>query len=157
VSDFSSTQLCVFLDKLGEGEAFRPNTAAALDKVYSLNQSENAEIKLRFFKIALQSGPEYAQEAAGELYQLASDRAGAGCRLDRLAINLISPKLCVRSWFLTPHRLAHFQGPYEVLSCKLQDEGNWTKAFKAATTVATTCGPGGPGGGCGGFPCVPVD
>jgi leukotriene-A4 hydrolase len=65
VADFSSVQLSVFLDKLGVDEAYRPSTVEGLDKLYSLNKSDNAEIKLRFFKIALQSGPEYAQQAAG--------------------------------------------------------------------------------------------
>lgn len=66
VADFSSTQLCVFLDKMGEYAAFRPATVRALDELYALDKSENAEIKLRFYKIALTSGPEYCDSAASE-------------------------------------------------------------------------------------------
>ncbi|KLT41494.1 putative leukotriene-A4 hydrolase [Cutaneotrichosporon oleaginosum] len=64
VADFSSTQLCVFLDKMGEYKAFRPATVRTLDELYALDKSENAEIKLRFYKIALASGPEYCKSAA---------------------------------------------------------------------------------------------
>lgn len=67
VADFSSTQLCVFLDKLGEYSALRSPTVRALDELYSLDKSDNAEIKLRFYKIALTSGPEYCDSAASEL------------------------------------------------------------------------------------------
>jgi leukotriene-A4 hydrolase len=64
VADFSSTQLCVFLDKMGEYKAFRPATVRALDELYALDKSDNAEIKLRFYKIALTAGPEYCDSAA---------------------------------------------------------------------------------------------
>lgn len=37
-----------------------------MDKLYSLDKSENAEIKLRFYKIALKAGPEYCDSAASE-------------------------------------------------------------------------------------------
>lgn len=56
----------MFLDDLGARAAFRPATVRALDELYSLNKSESAEIKLRFYKIALSSGPEYADSAASE-------------------------------------------------------------------------------------------
>jgi len=39
---------------------------ASLDKLYAIDKSDNAEIKLRFYQIALKSGPEYAKDAAGE-------------------------------------------------------------------------------------------
>lgn len=64
ISNFSSIQTSVFLDKLGEGAVFRPATVRAMDELYSLDKQENAEIKLRFYKIALKSGPEYADSAA---------------------------------------------------------------------------------------------
>lgn len=66
MADFSSTQLCVFLDKMGEYPAFRPATVRALDELYELDKSDNAEIKLRFYKIALSSGPAYCASAASE-------------------------------------------------------------------------------------------
>lgn len=67
MADFSSTQKTVFLDKLGEAAgSFTPAAAKALDQAYTLNNQDNAEIKLRFYKIALKSGPEYAESAAGE-------------------------------------------------------------------------------------------
>ncbi|WOO82539.1 Leucine aminopeptidase 2 [Vanrija pseudolonga] len=65
VAHFSSTQKTVFLDKLGEAAgAFTPAAAKALDQAYTLNNQDNAEIKLRFYKIVLKSGPEYAESAA---------------------------------------------------------------------------------------------
>ncbi|GMK59104.1 hypothetical protein CspeluHIS016_0701190 [Cutaneotrichosporon spelunceum] len=64
IADFSSEQVCVFLDKLAEYEPFRPATVRALDDLYGLNDSHNAEIKLRFYKVALVSGPEYCGSAA---------------------------------------------------------------------------------------------
>lgn len=66
VGDFLSTQKCVFLDRLGAGEAFKPEVVRALDDVYGFNKQDNAEIGLRFYKIALKSGPEYARSAAGK-------------------------------------------------------------------------------------------
>jgi len=45
---------------------------ASLAKLYSIDKSDNAEIKLRFYQIALKSGPDYAEEAAGEWIVLAS-------------------------------------------------------------------------------------
>ncbi len=68
VADFSSTQLCVFLDKMGEYKAFRPATVRALDDLYALDKSDNAEIKLRFYKIALAAGPEYCDSAASKCW-----------------------------------------------------------------------------------------
>lgn len=68
VKDFDSTQNCVMLDKLYElGPNFQPEVAKKLDEVYKFNQTQNAEIKLRFYKIALKSGHEYCKSAAGEL------------------------------------------------------------------------------------------
>lgn len=99
VADFSSTQLCVFLDKLGEDKPYLPATVQTLDKLYSLDKSENSEIKLRFFKIALQSGPEYAQHAAGMWLKVAPSK----WRIGDVCLTL---------------RLGHYQGSHEVLSCK---------------------------------------
>lgn len=76
VKDFDSTQKCVMLDHLYElGPKYQPEVATKLDEIYGFNQTQNAEIKLRFYKIALKSykialksGPEYCQSAAGKLY-----------------------------------------------------------------------------------------
>ncbi|WWC90899.1 leukotriene A-4 hydrolase/aminopeptidase [Kwoniella dendrophila CBS 6074] len=64
IKDFSSTQTVVFLDKLESYENLPPKVVAALDKLYGLGSTGNAEIGLRFFEVALKSGPEYAESAA---------------------------------------------------------------------------------------------
>lgn len=66
MSSFSSTQLSVFLDAVGAQAAYRPATVQALDELYGLDKSENAEVKLRFYKIALRSGPAYCDSAASK-------------------------------------------------------------------------------------------
>lgn len=38
-----------------------------LDEVYGIHKTDNAEIRLRFYRTALKSGKDYAQIAAGEL------------------------------------------------------------------------------------------
>lgn len=93
VKDFDSTQKCVMLDHLYElGPKYQPEVATKLDEVYGFNQTQNAEIKLRFYKIALKSGPAYCQSAAGELF----------------------------SGYLTADiRLGHHEGPHEVLPSEL--------------------------------------
>lgn len=77
----------VFLDQLESGPSFLPATVKAFDDVYSLSKTENAEIKLRFLQIALNSGPEYAEQAAGAVpsaagcsYRLTRRRMGEGQR-----------------------------------------------------------------------------
>ncbi|WWD02391.1 leukotriene A-4 hydrolase/aminopeptidase [Kwoniella europaea PYCC6329] len=67
IKDFSSTQTVVFLDKLETYDTLPPKVVAALDKLYGLGSTGNAEIGLRFFEVALKSGPEYAESAAGEI------------------------------------------------------------------------------------------
>ncbi|WWC63102.1 leukotriene A-4 hydrolase/aminopeptidase [Kwoniella dejecticola CBS 10117] len=64
IKDFSSTQTVVFLDKLETYETLPPKVVASLDKLYGLGSTGNAEIGLRFFEVALKSGPEYAEAAA---------------------------------------------------------------------------------------------
>ncbi|NXD32286.1 LKHA4 aminopeptidase, partial [Spelaeornis formosus] len=64
VADFSSTQKVVFLEKVESYHALPADHVAALDKLYGIDKSDNAEIKLRFYQIALKSGPEYAKQAA---------------------------------------------------------------------------------------------
>lgn len=68
----------VFLEKVESYDAFPPEHVAALEKLYSLDKSDNAEIKLRFYQIALKSGPEYAEKAAGGF------PIGCGCRPRRV-------------------------------------------------------------------------
>lgn len=68
VKDFDSTQKCVMLDKLYElGPKYKPEVSKQLDELYAFNQTDNAEIKLRFYKIALKSGSGYCHSAAGKL------------------------------------------------------------------------------------------
>jgi hypothetical protein len=55
----------VFLEKVHSLPKLPPAAVAHLDQTYSLDKSENAEIKLRLYEIALESGPEYADKAAG--------------------------------------------------------------------------------------------
>ena len=54
----------VFLDALDTKKSFPPKAIAAIGKTYEFDSSENAEIRNRFYRIALRSGPEYAKEAA---------------------------------------------------------------------------------------------
>ncbi|WWC71745.1 leukotriene A-4 hydrolase/aminopeptidase [Kwoniella pini CBS 10737] len=64
IKEFSSTQTVVFLDKLETYDTLPPKVVASLDKLYGLGSTGNAEIALRFYEIALKSGPEYAESAA---------------------------------------------------------------------------------------------
>lgn len=56
----------MFLDALDVKPDFSPKVVAALGKTYGFDRTENAEIRNRFYRIALKSGPEYAEQAAGE-------------------------------------------------------------------------------------------
>jgi len=47
-------------------DAMPPSHVSLLEKTYGVDKTENSEIKLRFYQIALKSGPEYAEKAAGE-------------------------------------------------------------------------------------------
>jgi leukotriene-A4 hydrolase len=57
----------VFLDTLEQYAPFSPKIIQRLDEVYGFHEKDNAELRLRFYRSALKSGPEYAQKAAGEL------------------------------------------------------------------------------------------
>ncbi|KAK8854951.1 leukotriene A-4 hydrolase/aminopeptidase [Kwoniella newhampshirensis] len=65
VERFSATQKVVFLDKLQTYETFPVKTVAVLGDVYGFAKTGSAEIRLRFYELALKSGPEYAEDAAG--------------------------------------------------------------------------------------------
>lgn len=54
----------IMLDRLETYPPFSPKAVSALDKVYSLSSTGNAEIALRFFEIALKSSADYAEKAA---------------------------------------------------------------------------------------------
>jgi leukotriene-A4 hydrolase len=54
----------VFLDALDTKKSFPPKAVSAIGQIYGFDSSENAEIRNRFYRIALRSGPEYAKEAA---------------------------------------------------------------------------------------------
>ena len=56
-----------FLDKLEAFPAMPPSHVKLLDKTYGFGSNDNAEIALRFFQVALKAGPEYVDQAAGEL------------------------------------------------------------------------------------------
>lgn len=56
----------MFLDSLDTKKTFPPKAIRAIGKLYEFDSSENAEIRNRFYRIALRSGPEYAKDAAGE-------------------------------------------------------------------------------------------
>ncbi|ORY35363.1 peptidase family M1-domain-containing protein [Naematelia encephala] len=64
VANFSTTQKVVFLDKLEATPALPPKLIALLDETYGVHEKDNAEIRLRFYQVALKSGPEYADKAA---------------------------------------------------------------------------------------------
>lgn len=56
----------MFLDSLDTKKTFPPKAIKAIGKLYEFDSSENAEIRNRFYRIALRSGPEYAKDAAGK-------------------------------------------------------------------------------------------
>lgn len=65
---FAHTHSEVFLDALDLKPNFSPKTVSALGKIYGFDKTENAEIRNRFYRIALKSGPEFAEQAAGECF-----------------------------------------------------------------------------------------
>jgi hypothetical protein len=77
--------------------------------VYGFHKSDNAELRLRFYRSALKSGPEYAQKAAGtsdSTVVVSRGYRGTACRGE------VNDELM--------RRLGHQQGPYEVLPAHLQ-------------------------------------
>jgi leukotriene-A4 hydrolase len=62
----SNTVVDVFLDALDTKSTFPPKAIKAIGSLYGFDSSENAEIRNRFYRIALRSGPEYAKDAASE-------------------------------------------------------------------------------------------
>ena len=58
--------LVVFLDKVESFDPLPSGHVEFLERTYGIDKTENAEIKLRFYQIALKSGPRYAEKAAGE-------------------------------------------------------------------------------------------
>jgi leukotriene-A4 hydrolase len=60
----------VFLDALDTKPTFSPAAIHVLGKTYKFDSSDNAEIRNRFYRIALRSGPEYAKAAASEFPSL---------------------------------------------------------------------------------------
>jgi len=63
IEGFKSTQVELFLDILEGYEAFTPEMVEELNKQYKLEESNNAEIKVRWYAVALKAG-QYAPEAA---------------------------------------------------------------------------------------------
>ncbi|RXK38146.1 leukotriene A-4 hydrolase/aminopeptidase [Tremella mesenterica] len=66
ISGMSPTQKIVFLNKLEEKEPLSVKAAQTLGKVYEMEKTGSAEIRLRFYQIVLKGGKEYCQDAAGE-------------------------------------------------------------------------------------------
>ncbi|ORX38697.1 peptidase family M1-domain-containing protein [Kockovaella imperatae] len=64
VESFSTQQKVVFLDKLDAQPVFPASLISLLDNTYGFGKNDNAEVRLRFYQIALKSGPEYAEDAA---------------------------------------------------------------------------------------------
>ncbi|WWD18897.1 leukotriene A-4 hydrolase/aminopeptidase [Kwoniella shandongensis] len=64
LENFSATQKVVFLDKLETYETLPHKAVEALDETYGFGKTGSAEIRLRFYEIALKSGPKYAEDAA---------------------------------------------------------------------------------------------
>jgi leukotriene-A4 hydrolase len=57
--------LVVFLDKLESYPQFPSRHLEILNHVYGIDKTDNAEIKLRFYKVALKGSARYAGSAAG--------------------------------------------------------------------------------------------
>jgi leukotriene-A4 hydrolase len=55
----------VFLDNLEAYAPYTPRAITTLDETYGIHKTDNAEIRLRFYRVALKSGKEYAEDAAG--------------------------------------------------------------------------------------------
>ena len=70
----------VLLDQLEILPAFSPELVAKMDKSYGFGENDNAEIRLRFYQVALKSGPEYAESAAGMSICLGSSIRQAASR-----------------------------------------------------------------------------
>ena len=68
IKDFITQQRIVFLDALEAHTPYSYDLLKKLDDVYGIHQTENAEIRLRFYRSALKSGKEYAKDAASEYF-----------------------------------------------------------------------------------------
>lgn len=66
IKDFNTAQRTVLLDLIGESAPYPSVVVKRLDEVYGIHGTENAEIRLRFYVIALRSGKDYAEKAASE-------------------------------------------------------------------------------------------
>ncbi|KAK0533117.1 Leucyl aminopeptidase yscIV [Tilletia horrida] len=65
ISGFNASQLVVFLEKLHSGPDVPPAVVKKLDETYSLSDSKDGEVLLRFYEVALEvEGGEFARKAA---------------------------------------------------------------------------------------------
>lgn len=66
VKEFNTAQRLVLLDEIEAATPYSSEIIKKLDKAYGIHETENAEIRLRFYRIALKSGKDYAEIAASE-------------------------------------------------------------------------------------------
>ncbi|TIB14478.1 hypothetical protein E3P92_01911 [Wallemia ichthyophaga] len=64
IKNFNSNQKVVFLEKLQSYPAFKEEVPKAIAKVYGFDEAQNAEIRFRFYILALNCGKTYAKAAA---------------------------------------------------------------------------------------------
>lgn len=64
IKNFNSNQKVVFLEKLQSYPAFIEEVPKAIAKVYGFDEAQNAEIRFRFYILALNCGKTYAKAAA---------------------------------------------------------------------------------------------
>jgi leukotriene-A4 hydrolase len=64
VKDFNTAQRTVLLDEIEAATPYSSLIVKKLDEAYGIHETENAEIRLRFYRIALKSGKDYAETAA---------------------------------------------------------------------------------------------
>lgn len=64
IKHFNSNQKVVFLEKLQSYLAFKESVPKAIAKVYGFDKAQNAEIRFRFYILALNSGKTYTKPAA---------------------------------------------------------------------------------------------
>lgn len=96
VKSFSTEQKVVFFDRLESFDPLSSRAVTTLDEAYGIHKTDNAEIRLRFYRIALLAGKEYAEDAACKTSPSHRRSGTDGCSL------------------------GDQQGPHEVLQAHLQ-------------------------------------
>lgn len=62
--------MVVFLNKLNTLQPLSKEAIKKLDLEYGYHEQDNAETRNRFYQVALKTGPEYAEKAAGKFFSL---------------------------------------------------------------------------------------